>query len=346
MTADDPAIATTGSVGDEFHGHATRRIANADLWVEVLATAGPRIVRVGLTGSPRNLLAETPDAGWPTPYGRYELFGGHRLWFAPEDPDRGVVPDGTGLVLEPVAGGVRLTGPAEPPTGLVRSMTVRLAAGTAGLELRHELRNVSGAPIELAPWAITQLPLGGTVLLPQPAATRGHHVRPNRTLVLWPYSSWEDPRFRPRDGLLILAAQPGANLKLGYLNEAGWVGYVRDGAVLVRRFVPLPGRAHPDLGCNVEVYIGQRYLELEVLGPLASLEPGSTVDLTERWEIVTTDPISDDAGLRALAARIGDGAEPPGHASEPTVPTQTGRVRSTNRPIRRRASSSRSKDVA
>jgi hypothetical protein len=306
MTADGPAISTTGSAGDEFHGHATYRIAGADLWVDVLATAGPRIVRVGLTGSPRNLLAETPDAGWQTPYGRYELFGGHRLWFAPEDPDRVAVPDGTGLVLELDPDGVRLTGATELPTGLVRSMTVRLTAA-GGLEICHELRNVAAVTVELAPWAITQLPLGGTVLLPQPAATRGHHVRPNRTLVLWPYSSWEDPRFRPRDGLLTLDAEAGPSLKLGYLNEAGWVGYVRDGAVLVRRFVPLPGRAHPDLGCNVEVYIGNRYLELEVLGPLTALQPGSTVALVERWDITATEPVTEETGLRALAARIGDG---------------------------------------
>jgi hypothetical protein len=221
-------------------------------------------------------------------------------------------------------------------------MTVRLAGSAAGLEICHELRNVSDSAVELAPWAITQLPLGGTVLLPQPAATLGHHVRPNRTLVLWPYSSWEDPRFRPRDGLLVLDALPGPSLKLGYLNEAGWVGYVRDEAVLVRRFAPIPGRAHPDLGCNVEVYIGNRYLELEVLGPLTALQPGSTVALVERWEIATTEPVTDDSGVRALAARIGDGAEAPGRSSRAGVAAQPGRVRSTNRPIRRRASSSRS----
>ncbi|MGZ8514813.1 MAG: hypothetical protein ACXWXA_07190, partial [Candidatus Limnocylindrales bacterium] len=241
MSRGDPATSTDESFDGDFHGHPTARIASDDLWVEVLATAGPRIVRLGLTGSSRNVLAETPDAGWETPYGRYELFGGHRLWFAPEDPDRVAVPDGTGLALEREPDGVRLTGAAEGPTGLVRSMTLRLARGNAGLTVRHELCNASDAPVELAPWAITQLPLGGIVLMPQPAATSGHDVRPNRTLVLWPYSSWEDPRFRPRDGLLTLEAQAGPRLKLGYLNEAGWVGYVRDGIVLVRRFVPLIG---------------------------------------------------------------------------------------------------------
>ena len=114
------------SPGHDYHGHATRRLASEHLWVDVLATAGPRIVRLGLAGSTRNLLAETPDLGWETPHGRYELFGGHRLWFAPEDPDRVAVPDGHGLAVDAEPGGIRLTGLAEPPTGLVRSMTLRL----------------------------------------------------------------------------------------------------------------------------------------------------------------------------------------------------------------------------
>jgi hypothetical protein len=304
MSSDEPATGTIDETGSDYHGYATRRLANGHLWVEALATAGPRIIRLGLVGSRRNLLAETPDIGWDTPHGRYELLGGHRLWFAPEDPDRVAVPDGRGLVVEAEPDGIRLTGPAERPTGLVRSMVLRLSPGRAGLELRHELLNVGDRPIELAPWSITQLPLGGTVLLPQCPATPGHDARPNRMLVLWPYTSWEDTRFRPRDGLLTLDAQAGPDLKLGYFNEAGWVGYVRDGAVLVRRFEPLASRPHPDLGCNVETYVGDRYVELELLGPLTELAPGATVSLVERWEVLAADPIADRSDLRVLAERI------------------------------------------
>jgi hypothetical protein len=226
------------------------------------------------------------------------------LWFAPEDPDRVAVPDGHGLRIEPEAAGIRLTGMAEAPTGLVRSMTLRLDPMRAALEVCHALQNVGDRPIELAPWPITQLPLGGIVLLPQTPAVVGHHVHPNRTLVLWPYTSWEDPRFRPRDGLLTLDALAGPDLKLGYFNEAGWVGYVRDGASLVRRFEPLPGQPHPDLGCNVEVYVGNRYLELELLGPLGMLAPGSTVTLVEHWEIGRVDALVDGADARAIAEQI------------------------------------------
>lgn len=291
----------------DYHGWPTRRLANQWLWLDVLASAGPRIVRLGLAGSSRNLLAETPGVGWDTPYGRYDLFGGHRLWFAPEDPDRVAVPDGNGLVLRNELDGLRLTGAAEPQTGLVRSVSVRLLPGRASVELCHELRNVSATQLELAPWAITQLPLGGTVLMPQPEPTQGHHVRPNRMLVLWPYSSWEDRRFRPIDGLLTLDAVTGPSFKLGTYNEAGWVAYVRGGTVLVRRFEPQAGQPHPDLGCNVEVFVGGAFLELEVLGSLVRLEPGATATLVELWELDTVDGADatiDVDRLRHIAARI------------------------------------------
>lgn len=304
MTTGDPGTATDESPGSDYHGNATRHLGNAHLWVDVLATAGPRIIRVGLTGSTRNLLAETPDLGWETPHGHYQLFGGHRLWFAPEDPDRVAVPDGHGLVLEAQSDGLRLTGAAEAPTGLIRSMTLRLLPGRPALEIRHELRNVSDEPVELAPWAITQLPLGGTVLMPQPAATPGHHVRPNRTLVLWPYTSWEDPRLRPLDGLLTVQAAAGEGMKVGYFNLGGWVAYARDGVILVRRFEPIVGEGHADLGCNVEVFVGGKFLELELLGPLARLENGCAVSLTETWEVEATGPLVDGTGLMALAARL------------------------------------------
>ena len=305
-----------GGVGDAFHGLATRHLSSDHLWLDVLAGAGPRIVRLGLAGSPVNLLAETPGEGWDTPHGRYDLYGGHRLWFAPEDPDLVAIPDGRDLVIEPDGDGLRLVGSAEGATGLVRSMTITLERDRPGLEVCHDLRNVGDRSLELAPWPITQLPLGGIVLLPQQAATIGHHVHPNRMLVLWPYTSWDDPRFRPRDGLLTIDALPGPGLKLGYFNDDGWVGYVRDGVRLVRRFVPIVGKPHPDLGCNVEVFVGARYLELELLGPLAVLEPGATVSLLERWEVERVDATDDVLALVAQIAEDWRSAEP----ALPTLP--------------------------
>lgn len=290
---------TRGEAHGDFHGRPTRRLTNGAITVEVLADAGPRIVGLRREGSAANLLAETPDLGWDTALGRYELLGGHRLWFAPEIPDRVAVPDAQGLTLETLDDGLRLTGAQEPVTGCVRSIEVRLDPDLPAMALRHRVENRGERPLELAPWAITQLPLGGVALLPQRSAITGHLPRPNRNLVLWPYSSWEDPRLRLRDGLVTVDAIAGPDLKVGCLDDPGWVAYIRDGVALVRRFEPVPDERHADLGCNVEAFCGTRYLELEVLGPMRTLAPGTSVSLLERWEV--RDALAGDAMLLRAA---------------------------------------------
>jgi hypothetical protein len=60
----------------------------------------------------------------------------------------------------------------------------------------------------------------------------------------------------------------------------------------------------------VETYIGARFVELEVLGPMASLPPGAVVRLVERWDVTVGAAGDDDGSLRELAARIAAASEP------------------------------------
>ena len=293
--------ATQSTTGD-FHGRPSLRIANGAIVVEVLATAGPRIVGLRREGVSTNILAETPDIGWETALGRYELLGGHRLWLAPETSERAAIPDSDGLIVEHLSDGLRLSGAVESRTGCVRTIEVRLDPGRPSLSVLHRVDNRGPHPLELAPWSITQLPLGGSALLPLRRAIAEHLTRPNRHLVLWPYSSPEDPRLRIRDGLVSVDAIAGVDLKVGCFDDTGWVAYVRDGTALVRRFDPAPGEPHPDLGCNVETFCGSRYIELEVLGPMRLLAPGASTTLLERWEVRDA-PSGDVMELRDAFAR-------------------------------------------
>jgi hypothetical protein len=294
VNAVQPPVVGPGS--SAYHGRLTHRLENAHLWLEALATAGPRIVRLGLAGSEQNLLAETPEVSWETPLGRYELLGGHRLWSAPEDSAFAAVPDSEGLEITDEGAGIRLTGQAEPSTGLRRSIAVRLDPDAPAVAIDDELCNVSDQPMEVAPWSITQLPPGGLVRLPQPMAVAEHNVRPNRILVLWPYTSWADRRLEPRDGELRIHAEPGPPLlKVGSFVEAGWLAYDQDGVTFVCRFTPDPAGRYPDRGCNVEIYCGDAFLELEVLGPLVQLAPGATAMLRQRWELSRARPSEERA---------------------------------------------------
>jgi hypothetical protein len=286
----------------------TRSLGNEHLRLEYLAEAGPRIVRLFLAGSEENLLAEIPEVSWETPYGRFFMRGGHRLWHAPEAFPRSNVPDNDGLRVEPLPDGVRLCPPVEAPTGIRKTLEIRLNEARAGLTLLHHLENEGLWPVELAPWAITQMPLGGVAVLPQqtePLDSSG--LLPNRQVVLWPYTRWGDPRLRLNEDYILIEAQPyQPPVKVGYLNRKGWLAYLREGVLFCKRFEPRPEQPHVDFGCNVEVYASDLFIEIETVAPLSRLEPGQWVAHVETWEFYSGLDVPQTLdGVRTLVGALG-----------------------------------------
>ncbi|HEX7588063.1 MAG TPA: hypothetical protein VF478_07100 [Anaerolineae bacterium] len=274
----------------DFYGLPTRTIGTKYLHIDYLAEAGPRIVRLVLEGSNENLMAELPNNVVQTPFGVFHFYGGHRLWHSPEEMPRTYFPDSNGVIVEDLTDGVRLVQPtAEPHTGMRKSIEIHLHSDHAALTLVHRLQNEGTQTVEFAPWAITQVKQGGVAILPQtvgPVDTAG--LLANRHLVLWPYTSWHDPRLELNDDLILIDAQPKLPpCKIGYLNRHGWMGYLRKGMLFVKRFEAQLDRAHPDYGCNAEIYCNDQFIELETLGPLVKLQPGDSTTSKETWEFYT-----------------------------------------------------------
>lgn len=271
---------------DSFHNLPIRTISSPFLRVDFLAEAGPRLVRAFPAGTTTNYLAELPHFKLETPFGDFCFQGGHRLWHAPEQFPRTYIPDNEGLTVESLADGVALVGRPEALTNIGKRLEIRLDMSRPGLTLHHYLTNTGAWPVELAAWAITQLPLGGVAILPQnkeksdPAG-----LLPNRHLALWPYTNWQDPRLHLENDYVLVEARPDMPpFKIGFFNQAGWLAYWHQGLLFCKRFQPLPGREHPDLGCNSECYTNHQFIELESLSPLCRLEPGQTVSHVEQWQ--------------------------------------------------------------
>ncbi len=271
----------------EFYGQPTGRLENDALILDYLTGAGPRIVRLIPRALGENLLAETPDYALDSPHGPFRLWGGHRLWHAPESAARTYIPDDAGLRVVTRPHGVSLV-IDEPHTGIRKAIDVALDPAEPRVRLVHRLTNTGLWPVELAPWAITQLRLGGTAVLPaRGPIAEGERLQPDRFIALWPYARWDDPRFRPgREAIEIDGAPVEQPFKMGTMSHEGWAAYHYKGLVFTKRWQPQPDRPHVDLGCNIEVYAAGRHIELETLGPLARLEPGASVEHVEEWEIV------------------------------------------------------------
>lgn len=275
----------------DFHNQPAGRLENEHLILDYLLEAGPRIVRLIPRALGENLLAETPDYELLSPYGPYRLWGGHRLWHAPEKAARTYVPDDAGLRVVKLRDGVRLSH-EEPRTGIRKALLVKLRSGEARVRLEHRLTNVGLWPVELAPWAITQMRMGGTAILPTDVDADPEGLLPDRLITLWPYSRWDDPRFRPGEAAIEIVTQPIARpFKLGTMNRAGWLAYRYGGITFTKHWTPQPERPHVDFGCNAEVYTNDRHIELESLGPLVRLAPGESVEHVEEWEVTPIAPV-------------------------------------------------------
>ena len=257
-------------------------ISNGDAEVVVTTDVGPRVAAYRLGGG-ENILAELPDT---RPNDEFRIWGGHRLWLAPEARERTTVPDNRPVEMRREADGtVRLVGPVDA-TGMQREISVRLDPAGSGVTVGHRVTNRSLWAVALAPWAITILRGGGTGLIPQePYRRHEESLLPVRSMALWSYTSMADPRltFGAKYIRVRTDAAIGEPLKIGVGNTPGWMAYHQGRTLFVKRFAYEAGATYPDLGSNSEIYTQRTFIELESLAPLRTLEPGGVASHEERW---------------------------------------------------------------
>lgn len=275
-----------------FHGWPNSwRISNGLVTVVVVVDVGPRILHAGLVEGP-NLLRVFEDTAGRSGGECWTMYGGHRFWIAPEDRRRTYVPDNIPVDVELIRGGLRLTQQPEPGTGLRKQMEIRLEAFQARVRVTHRLINTGVAAVKAAPWALTVMERGGLAVAPLVSARDPERLLPNRSLVFWPYTDLRDPRLHLGHELVLVRQQPGRPpLKIGLPNPEGWLAYWLDEYLFIKRFGYVSGACYPDLQSSSEIYTNSEMLELESLGPLASLPPGGESVHEELWELHRSPPL-------------------------------------------------------
>jgi hypothetical protein len=268
----------------------TRTIQNDHLQVEY-ATDALRIMGLIPTGK-SNLFVQLPEtASAETPYGTYYFRGGHRLWHAPEAMPRTYIPDAEVKVTE-LPNGILLEAPTEVAAGIRKQIKLQLASAKPSLTLTHTLINDGMWTVELAPWAISQFRLGGTVILPMPVGNSdAAGLLHNRQISIWPYTRMNDPRVKWDDEYIVFKADAlMPPFKIGYFNQHGWIAYWLDGVLFRKTFEAKAGLPHPDNNCNAEMYCNDKFVELETVAPLVRLAPGELIDHIETWDVLDSLP--------------------------------------------------------
>lgn len=255
--------------------------------IEIIATTdiGPRIVKFGFINK-QNFFYLLPDHLGKTGGKEWRIYGGHRLWLAPEAMPRSYSPDNEKVEFAVHDNCIKLMQTKETITGIVKEMEITLSHNKNEVKVLHRLVNHNLWDVELAAWSLSMLAQGGRAIIPQePYGEGDDYLLPARSLALWQYTKMNDPRWIWGDKY-IQAKQDSlftSEQKIGVMNKQGWTTYYLSGELLIKKFDFNPTAVYPDYGCNNETYINGDFLEIETLGPLTKLAPRETVEHTEHW---------------------------------------------------------------
>jgi hypothetical protein len=253
-------------------------------------SAGPRILSLRRGTSPNLLYHDTSDFR----VGEWRLHGGHRFTVAPEGEGT-YAPDNAPCAVETRGHELRV---AAPPggNGTQRVLVISSAADGAGFDVRHVLENHGERPWRGALWGITCVPHAATVVAPRPPAQ----------LRFWPGS--DGTHWQLASGHVAMTPN-GARAKAGWHSDAGWLASLqRDATFVIHSPDSPPTRECVDEGCNLEVFNGADYVELETLSGLVTLAPGEQASHRQRWRLLPPGFTPDD--WQAIGEQAGCASTP------------------------------------
>lgn len=266
------------------------RLSNGEVELIAAAGFGPRIVAYNFIGG-ENALGIHPHAKITTELGEYQIYGGHRLWIAPETVPQTYAPDNAPVeyFFNEKENSLRLVQAVEPVSKTQKEMIVTLENPGSGVSINHRITNRGNAPVELAAWALTIMRGGGTCEIPNETFAPYSHetLLPVRNLTLWAYTDLSDPRWSFDREFIRLRVDETRHepQKIGALNRQGWARYRLPDVIFTKSFDVHETAVYPDMNSNVELYTAGSFVEVETLAPLQKLEPGATAQHIERWEL-------------------------------------------------------------
>lgn len=262
------------------------RLSNGEVELIVTRDIGPRIIRFGFAGE-KNLFAEIEGQQGTSGESEWMIRGGHRLWIAPEEQPKTYELDNTPIETEEISGGIRTFQGPGPLAGVSKTMDITLADGSNEAAIIHTLRNDGDEPVDLSVWALSAMAVGGMAVIPMPAGIpHTDRLTHNQEWSLWGYTDFSDPRWTLGSRYVFFRQDVtrGPN-KLGIAHREGWVGYLLDEFLFVKRFERVEDGIYPDGGVNFETFSNEEFLEIESLGPLVTLPPQQTATHVESWSL-------------------------------------------------------------
>lgn len=270
------------------------QIESGDCRMITTADIGPRIVHLS-RGNGENLLKLFEDQIGKVGGDDWRLVGGHRVWYAPENPVTSYIPDNTAVEVEVISSDevcftVSLTSEVE------KSLIMRVANTPNEFNLINKIKNTSELTLRTASWGITTFAPGGVGYMPIPkASSQSETLCASGQINLWDYTLLSDPAFAWRsEWVEFHQNRTLSKQKVGTFLRNPWLAYRLKESLVIKTFdfnkEDLSASDFPDLGSNIEVYFDTSMLELEGLSPWTELKPGESVSHTEKLQVLAIEP--------------------------------------------------------
>lgn len=267
-------------------------LSNGTIEFSVSLDVGPRIISLKTVDGFNVMYEDVQDCvnkDCSKIYGegeKWHIYGGHRLWLSPEDLST-YYPDNNPVCYELNKNGI-LVYPKRWQLVEVQPQILIEFIGKNQLKVTHKMKNL-GPKRELCLWALTVMKAGGT--LTYYLSAKDTVLLPNRNIVLWPYSRWEDTRVKLTDNKLIAKSDTRVPnpYKIGAYNKNMHAEYVleEDGkkSTFIKKTTALDNEIYPDYHCNFECYFSDIIHEVESLSHIKKIDKGQVLEHTEFWDI-------------------------------------------------------------
>lgn len=251
--------------------------------VAVALDFGIRVVHLSASGC-ENLFYEQPaDCSDGFTAGDWRLYGGHRLWLAPESWDS-YFPDNVPISYTIQEDSVLFEQEIDRQLNAYKSLSIAFL-NDGSLCVEQKIRNASPEILEGAAWGVNTLDAGGTAEISFACAQVGG-FQPQRTISLWSDTNLGDPRLKFTKDRLFATHMPSKDyLKIGLYSNPGKALFKNKGQCFELLFGADPNLCYPDNGCNFELFMCERFMELESLGMKTKILPGSSAVHTEYWRV-------------------------------------------------------------
>ena len=252
---------------------------NDDIEIGIPLNFGIRVCYLSYQGS-ENLFFEQPKdmTDITTPEG-WRIYGGHRLWMAPESSVT-YYPDNEPITYQLDGDKIILSQEVDPWLNIKKVFEITL--GKKAVKIKHKVQNVGDKPIKFSLWPITSLDAGGTEIIPLP--TTKDDFKGSYRLTTWYHSDLGDERIEFSKKYIKLQHKPLEKcLKIGVGHPGGNVKYINKGVVFEKSYKIFDKKNYADGNVSFETYLCEHMVEVETLSPLYTIKPNKTAVHTEKW---------------------------------------------------------------